>query len=99
MWTYNIYDKRIPPRLAAWQKELQFRPASIWVAQFFIAELGIGIADYPAHFSGILDDEHASDEEKADIRESVRQWDADGQYVLYWGKDYWLNLAGKVVSS
>jgi hypothetical protein len=40
-----------------------------------------------------------SDEERADVRESMQLWDADGQFVLYWGNDYWLDDSGEVVAS
>ena len=33
------------------------------------------------------------------MRESMRLWDADGQFVLNWGNDYWLDATGEVVSS
>jgi hypothetical protein len=26
-------------------------------------------------------------------------WDEDGQFVLLWGNDYWLDGSGRVVSS
>ena len=96
---YDIHDERIPPRLAAWQVEMGFKPATIRVNRFAIPGLGIGIEDYPDHFGDILDDPEASDEEKADVRESMRLWDADGQFVLLWGNDYWLAGDGEVVSS
>jgi hypothetical protein len=96
---YDIYDERIPPRIVAWQEGLEFQPATIRVKRFFLDELGIGIEDYPAHFGETLADPEASDEEKADVRESIRLWDADGQFVLLWGNDYWLDDSGEVVSS
>lgn len=96
---YDIYDERIPPRIVAWQEELQFRSATIRVKRFRLDELGIGIEDYPSHFGEILDDPKASDEEKDDVRGSMRLWDADGQFVLHWGNDYWLDDSGEVTSS
>jgi hypothetical protein len=96
---YDIYDERIPPRIVAWQEELQFRSTTIRVKRFFLDELGIGIEDYPSHFGEILDDPGASDEEKGDVRDSMRHWDADGQFVLHWGNDYWLDDSGEVTSS
>ena len=69
------------------------------MSQFFIPELGIGIEDYPDHFGEILDDPDSSDDEKADVRDSMETWDADGQFVLNWGNDYWLESTGEVVSS
>jgi hypothetical protein len=96
---YDIYDERIPPRIVAWQEELEFRPATIRVKRFFLEELGIGIEHYPSHFGEILDDPGTSDEEKDDVRDSMRHWDADGQFVLHWGNDYWLDDSGEVTSS
>ena len=65
------YDERIPPRIVAWQEELEFRPATIRIKRFFLDELGIGIEGYPGHFGEILADPGVSDEEKADVRESM----------------------------
>ncbi len=94
---FDIYDERIPPFLQAWQDEIDFCPEVIQVRKFFIMDLGI--EDYPDHFDEILNDPAASDDEKAGIREAVRRWDADGQFVLIWGNDYWLDSTGEVVSS
>jgi hypothetical protein len=96
---YDILDMRILPRIAAWQEELGLRPATIRVKRVFLDGLGIGIEDYPDHFGETQDDPDASDEEKADIFESIGLWDAEEQFVLFWGSDYWLNGSGEVVSS
>ena len=96
---YDIFDKQILQRIAAWQEELGLRPATIRIKRFFLDELGIGIEDYPDHFGETLDDPNASDEEKADMLESIGLWDAEEQFVLFWGNDYWLNGSGRVVSS
>jgi hypothetical protein len=96
---YDIYDERIPRRIVAWQGGLQFRSTTIRVKRFFLGELGIGIEDYPSHFGEILDDPGSSDEYKDDVRDSMRLWDADGQFVLHWGNDYWLDDSGQVTSS
>jgi hypothetical protein len=96
---YDIYDERISPRLRAWQNEMGYRPATIRVKKFFIAGLGIGIEDYPAHFAEILEDPDCSEDEKAGVRESMHFWDADKQFVLLWGNDFWLDGTGEVVSS
>ncbi len=96
---YDIYDERIPPLIEAWQKEMRLRPATIKVKKFFSEEHGIGVEDYPSHFHEILSDPDADEEEKADVRESMESWDEDGQFVLLWGNDYWLDESGEVVSS
>jgi hypothetical protein len=68
---YKIYKDRIPQLIEAWKKEVGFRPATIRVRKFFSAEHGIGIEDYPSHFHEILADPETSDEEKADVRDSI----------------------------
>jgi hypothetical protein len=95
----DIFDERIPARITAWQQELPFRPATIRVRRFRLHELGVGIEDHPDHFGWILDDPQSSDEEKDDVRDSMRLWEADGQFVLHWGDDYWLDDTGEVTSS
>jgi hypothetical protein len=96
---YDIYDQRIQPMIEGWKQEMGFRPATIRVRKFWSAEHYIGIEDYPSHFHEILSDPSADEEEKADVRESMERWDKDGQFVLQWGNDYWLDRAGRVVSS
>lgn len=96
---YNIYDNRISPLIEAWKKEMLFQEATIKVKKFLSEEHDIFIEDYPSHFYEILSDPNADDEEKADIRDSMKSWDIDGQFVLQWGNDYWLDESGQVVSS
>jgi hypothetical protein len=82
---YPTHDEVFRPELRAWQEEIGFRPVTIRVKRFSIPELGIGIQDDPDHFQEILADPDYSEEEKADIRESIAVWEADGQFVLLWG--------------
>lgn len=97
--TFDIHDERIPHHLRSWQNEIGFTPCTIAVRRFFVPELGVGIQDAPDHFAEILADPNSSKDEKRDIRESMRCWNANGQFVLWWGNDYWLNATGEVTSS
>ncbi len=96
---YDIYDQRIDPRLRAWQAELGFRDLADRVKKFSVPTLGIAIEDEPDHFREILEDPETSEEEKADVRDSMADWYEDGQFVLLWRNDYWLDSTGEVVSS
>jgi hypothetical protein len=108
---YDIYDPRITDELLSWQTELGFQPGTIRVKRFFVwdnpefsSDLpwmrnGIGIQDYPDHFAEILGDPNALEEEKEALQKSLEPWEADGQFVLWWGNDYWLNREGEFVSS
>jgi hypothetical protein len=96
---YDIYDKRIAPLLKAWRKEIGVRPVTISVKKFFSSEHDIGIEDYPSHFEEILSDPKTTKDERRDVQNSITLWDEDGQFVLLWGNDYWLDSSGEVVSS
>ena len=96
---YHIYDERIPPLIEAWKKAMRLQHTTIKVKQFFSREYYIGIEDYPSHFHEILSDPASDDDEKADVRDSMKLWDKDGQFVLMWGNYYWLDKSGEVVSS
>lgn len=96
---FHIYDKRIWPLIEAWQKDLGFQPATIKVNRFFSQDHCVGIEDYPTHFHEALSDPAEGEEEKSAVRESLKLWDKDGLFVLWWGKDYWLDESGEVNSS
>jgi hypothetical protein len=96
---YDIYHEQLPQLICQWQREMRLRESTIQVKKFTSNECDIFIDDYPSHFDEILSDPEASDAEKEDIAESIRLWDADRQFVLQWGNDYWLDETGDVVSS
>lgn len=108
---YDRYDPRIAEELLAWQMELEFEPAVIRVRKFFVpdnpkfakesswVQNGIGIEDYSYHFAYILSDPDTPAEEKEGVLESLKSWDEEGQFVLWWGNDYWLDKEGEFVSS
>lgn len=95
---YNIYDKRIPGCIEVWRGELGLTPGVIRVRSFS-AESGVAIDEHPDHLDELLDDPDASDDEKEEARESLRRWEEDREFVLYWGNDYWLDDKGEVTSS
>jgi hypothetical protein len=96
---FDIYDGRIPPMIDAWQTEMRLQPGIIKVKKFFSLDLSVVIEDYPSHFEAILSDPQEGEDAKIDIRDSIKSWDKEKQFVLIWGNDYWLNNSGEVVSS
>jgi len=78
---YNIYDERIPALIEKWQADMGFQPATIKVKKFLSQHPYIGIEDYPSHFGEILSDPQECEEEKRDIRDSMRLWDTERQFV------------------
>ncbi len=96
---YNIHDQRIPGLIKQWQGELGFRATIINVKQFYSKQLLVGIDNYPSHFEEILSDPSECEEEKESVRAEMAEWDDQGQFVLGWGNDYWLDSSGDVISS
>src|SRR5262249_18458043 len=108
----SIYDERIEPELLSWQEELRFQPATIGVHKFVVLDEsgsrdetayeqdGIGIQDYPASFYDTLANPDAhTEEEREHVLEALPRWEESGQFVLWWGNDYWFDGTGECVAS
>jgi hypothetical protein len=106
------YDEKIMPRLLSWQEELGFQPATISVHKFFVLEEraspqehawqrdGIGIVDYPAYYHDAFAHPDAyTEEERQEVLSGKARWERDGQFVLWWGNDFWFDSTGECVAS
>jgi hypothetical protein len=103
---FQIYDREfresIRAQIQGWHEEIGFEPGPIAVREFFIWDRWLGIKDLPDHLEEFLADPSgaAEDEEEADdLRESINLWLNDGQFVLWWAKDYWMGADGDVDST
>jgi hypothetical protein len=93
---YNIYDKRVEDHLRRWQEEIGYSPKTIKVKRFMIPE-GVGIEDLPGEYQEVLDNPSQFEEgTKQDYAEWTRLWQATGQFVFWWAKDYWMSREGAV---
>jgi hypothetical protein len=84
--------------LARYRHQMQFQETPIEVRAFFVE--GVGIDELPSHYQDFLEDPTIfppSDHE--DVRRDIERWIARGDFVFYWGNDYYCNRHGKVVSS
>jgi hypothetical protein len=108
----NIYDLRIEPRLKEWQGELGYQPATIQVHRFFVLEecgnndeqtgrrSGVGIVDYPSFYHDVFTHPaNHTQEEREQVQEALPRWEEEGQFVLWWGNDYWFDKSGECVAS
>lgn len=83
-----------------WQDEIGLMPGTISVKKFFLPDRWIGIQDLPDHFQEILDQPEVYDEEfRREIQDEMKQWLDSGNFVFWWGNDYYLNQEGEVESS
>lgn len=93
-----VFAAALRTQMREWQTELGFRTAAIRFREFFDESQFVGIARWPEH----LDPREWDGRPETEIRylEGQRaEWDASGQFVWCWGKDYWVAPDGQVEST
>ena len=87
--------------LREWQRYLGFEPRTIRVRRFSIPDVEVGIEDLPSHLADFLDDPESEPDpaRREETAESARRWLEDGDFVLYWGNDLFVDAEGHVTSS
>ncbi len=76
-------------------------PATIQVRAFHLDDYPIGIDPYPDFLEQVKDDPGSieDEEEREELLEALRNWEANGEFVFWWGNDLYVDGTGKVVSS
>lgn len=92
--------RNIEESFAAWRAELgfQIRPIEIRTTSFG----DVVIEKYPDFLSDFLDDPQGQtpdERTRAELAETVADWDRRGCYVLWLGKDYWMSGDGQIDST
>jgi hypothetical protein len=85
-----------------WKHDIGFHPAPIRVYRFALPAHGVAIEDRPDFYEAFLkapELEEPDEEERKAMFEQIREWDEQGNFVLYWGNDLWLDADGEVTSS
>ena len=83
-----------------WEGEFGFRTATIRVKQFFDRDHGVGIEPLPGHFRDVEPPEWFTNAPaRRRYTERRDQWLADGKFVWYWGKGYFMSGAGEIEST
>jgi hypothetical protein len=98
---FQIYDDEFERRLNLqrdeWKQAMGFKESPIRVKEFFDKENSVGIEPLPEH---MLDLSWCEDEEEQQLVEQGRdEWIAEGKFVFYWAKDYFMTRDGEVESS
>jgi hypothetical protein len=100
----NPHDRRrlakLTGALRKWQSELGFirGPIEVWK---FNCE-GVKVEDLPEHYQDFLANAVATEPDKTkwpEWRELIQRWRDRGMFVLWWGKDYWMDAEGNVEST
>jgi hypothetical protein len=98
---YSIYDPEFRSKLqlqfASWQAEIGFRPEVIWIQAFLDLERFVGIEAIPEHLLTGEEDEDAA--ECIEREKALQDWIANGNFVFWWAKDYYMSKDGEVEST
>lgn len=98
---YNIDDPTfcaaIQQQISEWKLELELEEGPIRIAEFFDADLAVGIEVVPGQFDDGQDEETPS--ERVERVAAKSKWVRSGKFVFWWAKDYWMSREGKVEST
>jgi hypothetical protein len=78
-----------------------FQKQPIEIQEFFLDNQCLGIQLLPEHLLEFLEDPSTAEneEEAEEYRKMITCWQTDGNFVLWWGKDYWFDANGHVEST
>ena len=94
------FQKLIAAELTEWQNELGYRPGTIRVKTFWADNHHVGIDQLPYHYRDLeTADWIPNEEERREMMASRDRWLADGDFVFWWAKDYFMSKEGDVTST
>jgi hypothetical protein len=101
---YQIYGERFEQLINAqrleWQAEIGYRPATIGIKEFLDHEYSVGIEVLPDYLQFLdIEAERDSEEERQDLLETRDSWLAEGNFVWWWAKDYYMSREGEIEST
>lgn len=83
-------------------QEFGFAPETARVKEFRIEPEGLAVYQLPEHYQAFLRDPRDpifDDEQRTVFPRLIKEWVEEGQFVLEWGNDYWLDSTSEVVAS
>jgi hypothetical protein len=96
----NDFQLALTKQLQDWRAEIGFQPQTISVRAFWDERHPVGIELLPEHLQDLDTADWFEDEdERQEYVTSREEWLAEGKYVWWWAKDYFVNADGEVESS
>jgi hypothetical protein len=84
------------------ERALRVTPGMIRVRAFCLPEIELAVYGLPEFLQDFQEDPGCpsyADQERERLQAFLRVWKVHGQFVLFWGNEYWLDRSGKVVAS
>lgn len=92
------YREDVRQQVARWQEDLGFRAATIHVRAFEgLGDDFVKVEAMPGFWLEADPDE--SDEDKEEREKLIKNWEAGGNFVLWWDVDFHMSKEGEVVST
>lgn len=83
-----------------WLREIGAVKSQILVHRFALPELHIGITDLPQYLQEVVDNPDGTDPGRMEeLLPVLNEWRRDGQYVLLWDEEYFMDANGRVDST
>ena len=83
-------------------RQFGFTPGLIRIKEFRIPDEKFAVYHLPEIYREFLRNPNSpvfDEEERQAFPGLIQQWNEDGQFVLVWSNDYWLDSTGEVVAS
>jgi hypothetical protein len=100
----GIFDRafaaQLAPELYAWEKQLEYLPMVIHLREFFLENLRIGVVSPRSYWNPALQNpEKYPQLDREYVEEVIERWERTGQFVLWWGNDYYVDGDGRIIAS
>jgi hypothetical protein len=92
---------RAIPHLLAWQQQLGWKEGPIRVRAFMLPDDPVYIAALPRWGIVTRYDPYfyPDPQERTQMRQQLAEWEASGNFVFWWGRDYHMSKDGEVLST
>lgn len=95
-WYDPTFQHRLSGILREWQDSIDFRESPITISPFFLDDLEIGIQCYAPDLQDFIDNpSDYPEDDHAEFKRDIEQWDSEGNYVFCWSEAYYLDRYGE----
>jgi hypothetical protein len=92
------FELKLKEQMQRWQSEFDFQEQKISIRYFFLKEFSLGIEDLPKYFQQFQQNpDEFNEEEKREYPKLIADWKSEENFVLWWGKDYFINKEGEII--
>jgi hypothetical protein len=86
--------------LAEWQRKLGLTPGEIRVRKFFLDDGLTGSRDMPeAYYWGNAHRASLTEAQERQLDHDFLEWLREKRFIVWWGKEYWMNDKGDIIAT